>query len=470
MRKLLALGALALFTSGCYALRPARGGGMTRFSGERRFNVSDIALPRGYVIEKVASGLTFPTGVVFDDRDRIYVVEAGYARGDAWANPRLLRLEPNDRHTVVAEGGKNGPWTGAVFRNGLFYVAEGGALEGGRILQIQPDASPQGARITTLLENLPTYGDHSTGGPALGPDGLLYVGLGTFTNSGVVGEDNVRLGWADRFPDAHDVPCGDVVLAGRNFKTRRGDTGAFVIPGRKTEPGQVIKGEFPCTGAILRLPLDPGRPAQPELVAWGFRNPHGLAFSPDGRLFASDSGYEERGVRPVWGAGDLLWSVSTGAWHGWPDFAGDRALEVEPLLAKHPNKPPKPAAVLGVHAFSHGLDFSRSPLFGHVGEAFIAQFGDLTPFSGKTLQPVGFRIVRVDPATGVIEDFAVNRGERNGPASKLGTGGLERPLAVRFDPAGRALYIVDFGVMTSTKKGPEPVKGTGAVWRVTRRS
>lgn len=84
------------------------------------------------------------------------------------------------------------------------------------------------------------------------------------------------------------------------------------------------------------------------------------------------------------------------------------------------------------------------------------------------LHAVGFKVVRVNPATGVTEDFAVNRGAHNGPASKLKSGGLERPVAVRFNPGGDALYIVDFGVILHDKAGAKPQKGTGVVWKVTR--
>src|SRR3546814_1729707 len=73
-----------------------------------------------------------------------------------------------------------------------------------------------------------------------------------------------------------------------------------------------------------------------------------------------------------------------------------------------------------------------------------------------------------DVATGVVHDFAVNRGELQGPASWGNHGGLERPVAVRFDPAGTALYVVDFGVLTSDERGNYPRPGTGAVWRITR--
>jgi len=84
------------------------------------------------------------------------------------------------------------------------------------------------------------------------------------------------------------------------------------------------------------------------------------------------------------------------------------------------------------------------------------------------LGPVGFKVVRVDVNTGVIRDFAVNYGKKTAPASALKTGGFERPLAVRFDPTGRALYVVDFGVLKETRKGTVPVQKTGVLWRITR--
>ena len=144
--------------------------------------------------------------------------------------------------------------------------------------------------------------------------------------------------------------------------------------------------------------------------------------------------------------------------------------DVKGLLANYPTEDlPQPAAVLGVHSSSNGFDFSINESFGHKGEAFIAQFGDMAPSVGKVLSPVGFKVVRVNPETGVVTDFAVNKGRKNGPATWLKTGGLERPVAARFDPAGQALYVVDFGILRMTKNGAEPVKNTGVVWKITRK-
>jgi glucose/arabinose dehydrogenase len=221
-----------------------------------------------------------------------------------------------------------------------------------------------------------------------------------------------------------------------------------------------------------------GRPV--ELVAWGFRNPFGLAFAPDGTLYVADNSYDDRGSRPVFGSGDLLWAVRPGTWYGWPDYHGGQPLAdaddygvagqapAGEAARRRPEPCPQAGRPLGVHSSSNGLDFPRNAAFGFQGDAFVAQFGDMAPKAGKVLAPVGFRVVRVNTGDGRVEDFAANRAETYGPASKVGGAGLERPVAVRFDPGGAALYIVDFGVMTMSEKGPEPRPGTGVLWRVTR--
>jgi glucose/arabinose dehydrogenase len=137
-------------------------------------------------------------------------------------------------------------------------------------------------------------------------------------------------------------------------------------------------------------------------------------------------------------------------------------------LQKYPNSPPKPTAIFGVHSSANGIDFSRSNAFGFQNEAFVAEFGDMSPGTGKVLFPVGFKIVRVDVATGIIKDFAVNRGKRNGPATWLKKGGLERPVSVKFDPSGNALYVADFGIMKTTQQGPQPQMNTGVIWKITK--
>ncbi|MDB6068705.1 MAG: Glucose/sorbosone dehydrogenase-like protein [Pedosphaera sp.] len=479
MIRLLAGLMLLLAFSGCYNMRSSNGGGQAHFVTPRFVNSPDIAVLDGYRIDMVASGLNFPTGVTFDDQGQVYVVESGYSYGEVWTVPRLVRIDAQGAVTEIARGAKNGPWTGVTFHDGNFYVCEGGVLEGGRVLRISPTGE-----ITALISNLPSYGDHHVDGPVFSRDGWLYFAVGTASNSGVVGEDNAQLGWLWRKPQFHDIPGQNIALAGENFisvnpmdpKGPKVETGPFLPFGTTCSPAQVIKGELPCTGAVMRMRPDG---SNLELVAWGFRNPFGLAFNPEGQLYVTENSYDDRGSRPVWGTPDVLWQVQKGLWYGWPDFAAGIPLNnghFQPpgkpapnyLLAYHPNPPPKPVAKFDVHASADGFDFSRNPAFGFTGQPFVALFGDLAPMAGKVLHPVGAKVVRVDLNTGVVQEFAVNKGRVNGPASKIGHGGFERPIAVRFNPQGDALYVVDFGALIQAQTVSEPHPGSGVLWRITR--
>jgi glucose/arabinose dehydrogenase len=470
---------IAVILPGCYGMRKSKGGGQVSQEISRKINANDIALPPGYKIELVAQGFTFPTDISFDGKGSLYVLEAGYAYGEVWQEPKLIKLEGSNK-TIIAKGEKNGPWTGVTFYEENFYVSEGGEAAGGKILRVALSGETK-----VLADNLPSIGDHHTNVPVI-KNGYVYFGQGSATNSGVVSGDNAAFGWLKRHPDFHDIPCADVTLTGENFESDnvlsddandKAMTGAFMAYGTKSSKGDVIKGTVPCNGAILRVPVDGG---DVELVAWGLRNPFGLALAADGKLYTTENAYDERGSRPVWGAGDVLWEVKENTWYGWPDFSAGKPIwndeeyeshgkkVVKPLLEKHPNTPPDPVAVFGVHSSSNGIDFAKNNAFGNQGEAFVAQFGDMAPNVGKVLSPVGFKIVRVNVETGVIYDFAVNKGKRNGPATWLKRGGLERPVSVKFDPEGKSLYVVDFGTVRMTKKGPEPQVNTGVVWKISK--
>lgn len=466
----------------CYFMRPSKGGGNSvQFTGPS-YHADDIQVPEGYKIELVGQGLTFPVGAAFDEKGRLYVVESGYSYDELWTTPQLLRMEPDGKFTVIAKGPRNGPWTGVVFHNGFFYVAEGGSIDGGRILRISKEG-----KMTTLISKLPSKGDHHTNGPAIGKDGLLYFSIGAATNSGIVGLDNYEFGWLKRHPKFHDIPCEDITLTGENFDSRnpltqdekdKATTGAFAAYGSISAKGEIIKGHIPCTGAIFRMQLNGGKP---ELVAWGLRNPFGLAFNAEGELYVTENGYDDRGSRPIWGAADVLWNIKPKTWYGWPDYSAGIALttgdfkapsapQPQYLIEKHPNTLPQPAAQFGVHSSSNGIDFSIDSAFGFVGEAFVAQFGDMAPKVGKVMKPVGFKVVKVNVKNGVVDEFAVNNDPSHGPSSLIGKAGLERPVSVKFDREGKALYIVDFGVVKVDGSGVTSLKNTGAIWKITKKT
>jgi glucose/arabinose dehydrogenase len=277
--------------------------------GSRSFEPRDILLPAGYRAEVVATGLSAPVMTTFGPDGAAYVVESGHKVDDP---PGIRRIDisgsgvidlrrfgdekdtkggdPTALHTFTGDDWiETGAVTGAVFAGDALIVTNTD-----RVVRIEHDGS-----TSTIVDGLPGRGDHQTNHPLLGPDGKVYFGVGSATNSGIVGSDNSAYGWLKDNPDAHDVPARDVVLAGRNYGdrdvlgdlTRTVRTGAFVPFGTETTPGQVIPGNVKASGAILRCDPDG---SNLEVVAWGLRNPYGLAFAPDGRLFATEHGMDNR--------------------------------------------------------------------------------------------------------------------------------------------------------------------------------
>jgi len=443
--------------------------------GSPEHNPSDILLPQGYVTELVAGDLNAPVHVCFDDQGAAYVSECGHK---IESRPRILKIDvrTGERQEVYAEPDsrwfKTGALTGALWHDGYLYFTNTD-----RISRLRP-----GGAIEDIVTDLPGRGDHQTNYPVLGQDGKLYFGVGTATNAGVVGADNFAYEWLPKFPVFHDVPAQDIVLAGRNYQYKNvlGNvletvhSGAYVPFGTETAPGQVVGGSVKCSGSILRCNPDG---SGLEVVAWGLRNPYGLAFAPDGRLYATEHGMDDRGGRYIVGDLDDFYEIRPGQWYGWPDFAsgirlddpqwGEGGQGRAPVLAQFPDPhPPKPLVSFEPHAAANGVCFSADPQFGFEGDAFVALFGDIAPVTTPRLAyPRGYKIVRIDMRQKKIFDFAANRIE--GPASLLRHGGFERPSHCAFGPDG-ALYVVDFGKIQIAPEvgGVRVVAGTGALWRI----
>jgi len=430
------------------------------------------------VAELVADGLNSPDHCCFDDEGYCYVVESGHKIDEV---PRILKVDTQTGEwetffTLPEERWiKSGAMTGARWHEGYLYVMNTDGL-----LRIGP-----GREMEEILGGLAGRGDHPAGPPVIGPDDKIYFGQGCATNCGVVGADNFGFEWLPKYPEVCDIPAKDVTLVGRNYKARNVlddiretvETGAYVPFGTPTSPGQVIKGNVRCNGSILRCGLDG---SNLEVVAWGLRNPFCVVFTSDGRLFASEHGMDERGVRYVFDDPDDFYEIKEGEWYGWPDFASGIRLDDpywgegghgrEPVLAEFPNpNPPKPLVSFQTHAAANGFDFCRNPEFGFEGDAFVACFGDLAPITTikRAVTPAGFKVVRVDMKSRQIYDFAVNK--MTGPASKLPHEGFERPSHCQFGPDG-ALYVVDFGTIriAPERGGIREQVRTGSLWRIRR--
>jgi glucose/arabinose dehydrogenase len=443
----------------------------------RRYEPRDILVPNGYCAEIVASGFNGPVHCAFDDKGFCYVAEAGHK---IEATPRILKVDVRSGEWSTIFTLPEHLWNKTGALTGLCFVA-------GDLYFTNTDSVCRLTRegmVETIVDGLPGRGDHQVNYPVAGPDGNLYFGVGSATNTGIVGADNAAYEWLPQFPEFCDSPARDVVLAGRNYEspnvlgdvTQKVRTGAYVPFGTETHPGQTIRGSTKCTGAVLRCAPDGNALS---VVAWGLRNPYGIALHPDGRLFVTEHGSDERSARQIIGDLDDLYEIRDGAWYGWPDFAsgirmddehwGRRGQGREPVLAEFPDPdPPKPFVSFQAHAAANGIDFSRDARFGFVGDAFVALFGDLAPVTTPRLStPAGFKVVRVDMRERRIVDFAVNK--YTGPASLLPHDGFERPSHCAFGPDG-ALYVVDWGEINIAPEagGIRMPLGGGALWRISR--
>jgi len=92
----------ATLCGSCFRVRPSSPGGATYPQVPRHINPADIALEPEYTIEPVGFGLTYPTGVAFDDQGRAYVVESGYAYGEDFTKPRLIEVTPESNREIAA--------------------------------------------------------------------------------------------------------------------------------------------------------------------------------------------------------------------------------------------------------------------------------------------------------------------------------------------------------------------------------
>lgn len=418
-----------------------------------------VVSPDGYTVRHVAGEFTAPVGVAVGTDGALFVAEAGTVEG---TKPRVLKLEKRGRRTTLAND-FTAPLTGLSWHDGKLYVSYVGGVD---VLD------PSSGLHHPVLNKLPAYGDHPNSAVAPGPDGKLYFGIGTATNAGVVGEDNIRAGWVKTNPDFRDIPCKTVTVKGSNYTIAnplteepqdKATTGAFSPFGKTTARLQVFQGALPCTGAIFRVNPDGTDLA---LVAWGLRNPASLAFGPDGQLYTTMQGFDDRGSRPIVGDSDYLYRVQEDRWYGWPDYAGGRSVTEEPfqkpsfpakpLLAEPPEQPPAPIASLAYTA--NGLIFPPDS-FGLHGDALVA----LSPprNGAKPQDPAQRMVARVNPRSGKVTTFV--RNDASDPGALL----LHNPVSFAAGANG-AIYLADLGQTRYETSGPTLVAGTGNLWVITR--
>jgi glucose/arabinose dehydrogenase len=226
----------------------------------------------------LASGLDVPWGIAFLPDGNALVTERRSAR--------LLRVGADGTVTPVGvvagvapagEGGLLGIAVSPGFATDrTVFVAYTSATDN-RVVRLRAgtDGTIDGAAQQVVVSGIPKGPIHDGGGLAFGPDGSLYVGTGEAGRRGPA-QDPADLG-----------------------------------------------------GKILRVTPDgapaPGNPGGSAVYSLGHRNVQGLAFAPDGRLYATEFGQNRF---------DEINLITAGGNYGWPEVEGvaGRPGFIDPLV------------------------------------------------------------------------------------------------------------------------------------------
>jgi glucose/arabinose dehydrogenase len=300
-----------------------------------------LRVPPGFAIEIFAEGLLRPRLLALDPRGTVLVSVS--------RSGRVLALPDDDGdgradRTVLVAADLDLPHGLAVHRSAL-YVAETG-----RVVRLPYDPATRRATgpPVVVVPDLPPRGGHWTRTLAVGPDGRLYVAVGSSCNA-----------------------CEE-------------------RDGRRA--------------AITRYEADGSGETR---LATGLRNAVGLAFRPaTGELWATVNGRDWLGDdRPA----EYVTRVEAGGFYGWPycHWDIDGRLFPDPDLgsAERCQHVTRPSLLYQPHAAPLGMAFYTGAAFppDYRGDLFVALHG-----SWNRTVPTGYKVVRVrlDGAAPRVEDFA----------------------------------------------------------------
>lgn len=431
----------------------------------KHVTVDDIAVPDGYRAVRIVNGLNFPSAFTWDAAGNIYVLES-HTVPAPMLKVKIVRIKTDgaiDRVSLEGPDAPNGDTAiGLTFHDGWLYFSHEQKDATFSISRVRPT----GGTVEAVLRGIPVTGDHDVNHLFFDRESTLYFGIGSATNSGVVASaDPVNQKWLEKHPETRDLACRDLKLTDATFDDPKGKTGPYQPLGHADK--REIKAEPMCTSSIYRLRAGS---TTPELVAWGFRNPVGLAMDANGTLLVGMQGADERSTRPITNDPDSVLRVREGAWYGWPDYGANLTPFATPpvidLNASGLTAPDRANLVAATkpHAAICALAVQSD------GGVLVAEMGDFKPMTAKDNERAGFQVERIDPGSGAISPYLRNRGSGDAqPASTLDLrNGFERPVDVRIGADGM-IYVLDYGAFITTGPEPKAFPKTGKLFRIERK-
>jgi len=301
-----------------------------------------ITLPPGFRIDLYAKGFGATRFMTLDPAGTLLVSTPREGRVVA-----LPETDGDGRadHVVTVVAGLDLPH-GLAFKDGWLYVAETGSV---RRFRYDP-ATRRTSDPAVVVPSIPPRGGHWTRTLAFGPDGRLYVSVGSSCN--------------------------------------------------------VCRERDPRRAAVVRYEADGS--GEHHIFATGLRNAVGLAFQPGtGELWATVNERDWRGddLPP-----DYITAVKEG-FYGWPDCFADHGKAVaDPEFAgsrEQCRRMTLPTLEIQAHSAPLGLAFYTGRQFPpeYRGSLFVAYHG-----SWNRTVPTGYKLVRVPfrdgRPSGPVEDFA----------------------------------------------------------------
>jgi glucose/arabinose dehydrogenase len=242
---------------------------------------------------------------------------------------------PVEVTTSVIANGLEVPWGIAFLPDGRALIAE---RDSGRLVTVDPDSGS-----VEMVQQLPIdpAGEGGFLGVALSPtyedDELVYT-YRTTPQGNVV--ERFRLG-EDPEPILEGIPAGQIHNGGR---IAFGPDDLLYVTTGDAADAQLAQDPDSLAGKILRIQPD-GDPAADNpldnaVYSMGHRNVQGLAWAPDGQLYASEFGADQA---------DEVNRIEPGGNYGWPEVEGFGGNEefIDPIEVYPPSEAsPSGAAIL----------------------------------------------------------------------------------------------------------------------------